>query len=113
MKQEGKFAAVVSYLAPLGWLIALFIHLNHRAPLSAWHLRQSLLLHLSSLLLFGLQVSMLYIPVVGWLLGFLLLLAGIAWLILWAIGIIFAFSGEMRSVPLAGHYAQKLFSGLK
>jgi uncharacterized membrane protein len=110
--EKGKAAAVISYITPLGWLIGLIIHSGRRTPLSAFHLRQSLLLHITSLLLYGIQVSLLYVPVIGWLLGFLMLLAGIVWLFLWAIGIIFAFGGEARPVPILGRASQRIFSKL-
>lgn len=113
MKQEGKAAAVISYITPLGWIIGYLIHVNKRAALSAWHLRQSLFLHLTSMLIYVLQVAVLQLAYIGWLLGMLLLFAGVAWLIFWAIGIIFAFSGEMRSIPVLGPFAQRVFKGLR
>jgi uncharacterized membrane protein len=115
MKEEGKATAVIGYITLFGWLIAYLMHTRKRTALGAYHLRQSLFLHLVSLLIYILQISVLYapVPVVGWLFGMLLIFAGIAWLIFWAIGIIFALAGEMRPVPVFGMFVQRMFKKLQ
>lgn len=113
MKEEGKVPAVISYITALGWIIGYILHRRDRTLLGAWHLRQSLFLHILSVILYILQIAALYVPLIGWLLGMLLILAGIAWLIFWATGIIFAFGGEMRPIPVFGRVAQSILSSLK
>lgn len=112
-KERGRAAAVISYITPLGWLAAFVFHRAKRTTLSAYHLRQSLFLHLTFILIYLFQVAVLYVPVAGSLLGFVLLACGVAWLICWAIGIIYAMRGEMSSIPVIDIAPQRLFNGLK
>lgn len=112
-EEQGRAAAVISYITPIGWLAAFVMHRARRAPFSGWHLRQSLFLHLTGILIYMVQVAALYVPVIGPLLGFLLLGCGVAWLIFWAIGLIFALGSKTRAIPVFGMAAQRLFRGLK
>jgi uncharacterized membrane protein len=99
MTNHGKIVAIVSYITLLGWLIALFLHFQERTALGAMHLRQTLGLYVTALI-----VS--WIPVVGWILS-------LAVLVLWVVGLVNAIQSETRPVPLVGEFYQNALSFLR
>jgi uncharacterized membrane protein len=113
MKEKGRLAAIAGYLTLVGWLAGWVIHRRNRTPLAGFHLRQSLLLHLTAILIYLLQVGALYVPHLGKPAGLLLILAGLIWLFFWAAGLIFAFSAQMQPLPFFGKIAHRIFNGLK
>ena len=110
---KGKFSAIAGYLTPVGWLAGMIIHLRGRTVLGGFHLRQSLLLHITGLFIFLLQLGALYLPVIAKPAGLLLILAGVIWLFFWATGFIFAFTGQVHPLPFFGKAAQRIFVRLK
>lgn len=105
-----KTTGVVSYITFIGWLIAYFgLYPQDKTSLSAFHLRQSLLLHILSLILniiysFVLQPSLVLIVIIT--------LCGIGLFIIWLMGLISALNGVERPVPIVGQLAQNLFRKL-
>jgi uncharacterized membrane protein len=99
MDSNAKLVGVLSYITLIGWIVAIILHNNNRSEFGAFHLRQSLGLFLSGLIL-G------WIPVVGWLIGILIF----AFLI---VGLIYAIQEEQRTVPFVGDLYQSLLSGLR
>lgn len=99
MDSNTKLVGVLSYVTPIGWIVAIILHNNNQSGFGAFHLRQSLGLFLTSLVL-G------WIPVVGWLIGILVF----AFLI---VGLIYAIQEEQRTVPFVGDFYQQLLSGLR
>lgn len=95
---EDKTVAIVCYIYFIGWIIALILHNNNKTSLGAFHLRQSLGLFLTSLILW-------WIPIVGWILNIVVF-------IFWLIGLINAIQGEEKPVPIVGDLYQDLFKGL-
>jgi uncharacterized membrane protein len=95
---EDKTAAVVSYLTLLGWILAYLIYGKNKTEFGAFHLRQSLGLHLTILLLllFGIVGRILIVLV------FIFLI----------IGFIYAIQGEKKTVPLIGDFFQAILKGL-
>jgi len=99
--QDARTIAIVSYITVVGWVIALLLHQNHKTSLGAFHLRQTLGLYLT-----GLVISFLYyIPFFGWILSLVLL-------VFWVIGLINAAQGEEKPIPLIGEFYQSLFKGI-
>lgn len=99
---EGKSAAAFSYITFVGLIIAYFMNNEVKNPFAAFHIRQSLGLTLSYLVVM-LPLSILDIPPAS--LGFLVL-----FFVLWLYGIISAFQGHMRPIPLVGKFYQNVFS---
>ena len=100
---EGKTAAVWSYFSILGLLIAFSMNSTPKNPFATFHIRQSLGLTLSYILVM-IPLSMLDIPPAS--IGFLVL-----FIVLWLYGIISAFQGHTRPIPLVGEFYQKVFAG--
>ena len=99
--QDARTIAIVSYLTIIGWVIALLMHQNNKSELGAFHLRQTLGLYLT-----GLIISFLYyIPFIGWILS-------LALFVFWVIGLVNAAQGEQKPIPLVGEFYQSLFRGI-
>jgi uncharacterized membrane protein len=96
---DGKTVAIVSYITLIGWIIALLLHFNNKTTFGAFHMRQSLGLFLSALVV-G------WIPGVGWLLS-------LGVLALWVLGLIAAIQGEQRPIPLLGDFFQNLLGFIR
>ena len=110
---NGKTASIISYFTIIGWLIAYFaFHVNNRTSLGSYQLRQTLLFHLSYIVVrYGLS----FILGTIWLstgvvsLYYLLRLVEFGFFILWIIGFIGAINGEKKPIPLLGDMAQSMF----
>jgi uncharacterized membrane protein len=94
---EGKTIAIISYLTWFGLIIAFILNNEKKSDFAKFHLRQSLLLWIG--LLFC------WIPIVGWILGVVLL-------ILVIIAFMSAINGERKEVWLIGPLAQEWFKGI-
>ncbi len=98
MDSNHKLVGILSYITIIGWVIAIILHSNNKSEFGAFHLRQSLGLFLTGLVL-G------FIPILGWIIGLIVF----AFLI---VGLIFAIQEEMKTVPLVGDFYQDLLKGL-
>ncbi len=94
---EGKTIAIISYITWIGWVIALVMNVEKKDDFAKFHIRQTLLIMIGSLLA--------WIPVIGWIWGVFLF-------ILWIIGLISAINGEKKEIPVLGHLAQEWFKGI-
>lgn len=113
---NGKTAAIVSYLSIIGWLIAYFaMHKDNKTELGSYQLRQTLLLNIAAIVIgWG----------VGFVLGILIVSTGIfaliyisyvlqlGILIIWIIGLIGAINGQKKPMPLIGEKAQTMFPSI-
>lgn len=97
-KNNEKTIAAVSYITPIGWIVALVLYLDKKTALAGFHIRQSLLLMIAWL-------AFAWIPVVR-------IITGIILFVLWLMGLIYAINGEKKEVPILGKYAQEWFKGL-
>ena len=95
---EDKTVAIVSYITLIGWIIALILNSNQKTKLGAFHLRQTLGLYITGMILW-------WIPAVGWILNIIVF-------IFWLIGLINATQGEAKPVPIIGDFYQELFKGI-
>ena len=98
MDSNHKLVGILSYITIIGWVIAIILHSNNKREFGAFHLRQSLGLFLTVLVL-G------FIPIFDWIFGLIVF----AFLI---VGLIFAIQEEMKTVPLVGDFYQDLLKGL-
>jgi uncharacterized membrane protein len=104
-----KTAGVVCYITFIGWLIAYFaLYRNNKNRFAAFHIRQTLLLHILSFFLNILSLFALW----GWIPYFILIALSVLLFILWLIGAFDAINGKERPVPLVGRAAQRLFANL-
>lgn len=92
---------IVAYLTWVGLLIA-FVMGDRSA--SRFHINQSLVLWLTSTLC-GVAIKLVgWIPVVGWLLSFVLWLVELFCAVCWFIGFIGAIQGTEKPVPVLGQF---------
>ena len=99
--EEGKSAAITSYILIVGVLIAISMNSENRNSFASFHIRQALGLTITFLSL-GLLVS-----------NFdSLMISATMWIfvsVLWTYGFFTAIKGEMKPLPLLGNFFQKTF----
>jgi len=104
-----RTAAVVSYITMAGWLIAYFaLYRGNKNSFSAYHLRQTLLLHIIAFIiniLAFLSLWHLFPQVIVTVLALLLF-------ILWLIGIYYVVNNKQKPIPIVGNLSQRLFKEL-
>ncbi|HET6578363.1 MAG TPA: hypothetical protein VFG66_08570 [Gemmatimonadales bacterium] len=100
---EDKTVAILSYVTLIGFIAAILMHQNHKTRLGAFHLRQMLGLALTS----AAGAVLWVVPILGWIVWFLLL---IPLFVLWILGLLSAIKGEMRPVPIVGAHYQQWFA---
>lgn len=109
---EGKTAGIVSYLTIIGWLVAYFaMHKDKKTSIGSYQLRQTLLLHLSSIIV-GIIINILYYSMAIGAMFYISGLINIVFFILWLIGIIGAANGQKKPIPLIGERAQGMFPSI-
>jgi len=107
---NGKMAAIVSYITVFGWLISYFaMYKAKKTALSTYHLRQSLLLHLITFVIWG-ALSMIGAILAASVMSFLGYVFYIVALIYIVLGILIANSNKQRPLPFLGESAQRMFS---
>src|SRR5476651_2077420 len=101
-QDNGKTASIISYSTIIGWLIAYFgFYINNKTSLASYQLRQTLLLHLASMIV---RYGLAFILGAVWLstgvfsLYYLLRLVEIAFFVIWIIGLIGAINGEKKPI---------------
>lgn len=102
--EEGKPAAITSYILIIGVLIAMSMNSENKNPFASFHIRQALGLSITFISL-GMIVS-----------NFdSFMISGTMWVfvsILWTYGIFTAIKGETKPIPLLGNLFQKAFNTL-
>lgn len=98
MSTDPKTIAIISYITLIGWVIALVLNNEKKSKLASFHIRQSLLLILIS-------VVFSWIPVLNWVIGIILL-------VFWIMGLISAINGKEKKLPIIGDLAQDWFKSL-
>jgi uncharacterized membrane protein len=102
---EGKTEAILAYLTIIGLVIAFVMNNEKKYPFATYHIKQSLGLMITGLILAAISL----IPVVGW----LVYIVGIFLLFfLWIVGLIKAVNGKMEPVPVLGEKYLELFKNL-
>jgi uncharacterized membrane protein len=99
--EEGKTAAITSYILFVGVLIAMSMNSENKNPFASFHIRQALGISLTFISL-GLIISnfdSLMISAPMW----------ISVSVLWSYGIFSAINGTTKPIPLLGNYFQKWF----
>jgi uncharacterized membrane protein len=104
---EDKTIAIVSYLTPIGFIVAIVMHGSKKTSLGAYHLRQSLGLMITSIAVVVFGMVLAFIPFIGWLAD-LALWFGL--IVLWFTGFLAAVNGQQKPVALLGEPFQKWFS---
>lgn len=101
---EDRTVAILSYVTIIGFIAAIFLHLNHKTELGAFHLRQML-----GMVLTGVAGGIIgIVPILGWIAWFLIVIGLFG---LWILGLLSAVRGDQRPVPLLGEHYQRWFAG--
>jgi uncharacterized membrane protein len=106
---NGKTAAIVSYITIIGWLVSYFSLNKPKTSLASYHMRQNLLLYIIAI---AFQILNAVIASIVPMLSLVLSLVGIGFLVLWILGLIAAVNGEEKPMPLIGEKAQELFKNI-
>jgi len=101
--QDGKTMAIVAYVFWLGLILAIFINNKDKNTFTSFHIRQSF-----GILLLNLAAGFAY-NYISNSFGLIILIVTV---VLWVIGILSAFNGNEKEVPLLGNLFQDLFKGL-
>lgn len=102
--EEGKNAAIVSYITIIGTVIAYFMNNEKKNPFASFHIRQALGINLTYFAL-------------GYFIGYFdsWVISTAYWtfiFVLWLYGFLGALQGEQKIVPLVGEWYQKIFQNL-
>ncbi|MBP9793490.1 MAG: hypothetical protein KBC56_05765 [Flavobacterium sp.] len=102
--EEGKQAAIISYVTIIGTVIAIFMNNEKKNEFASFHIRQALGINLTYFAL-------------GYFIGYFdsWMISSAYWtfiFILWIFGFIGAVQGEYKLVPLVGEWYQKIFKSL-
>ena len=112
---NGKNVGIISYITIIGWLIAYFgMHQSNKTELGSYQLRQTLLLHIVSILvswILGMIFAAIFFSTAAGGLGGNWIIR-IIFIVLWLIGFIGAINGEKKPIPFIGEKAQTLFKGI-
>lgn len=96
---DKKVTGIVSYFTIVGWLIA---YLAGDKEGAKFHLNQSLILAIAEIALSVVSSILSGIPFVGWIIGLLCGLIGIALFVLWILGLVSAIKDEEKPLPVIG-----------
>ena len=100
---EGKSIAIIAYFWWIGLVIALIMNNSKRNSFASFHIRQVI-----GLLLLSLAMTLVY-KYAGETIGYIL---SMGVFVLWVIGLIGAFNGEEKKVPLLGDQFQEWFKSI-
>ena len=103
-----KTAGIVCYITIIGWIIAYLLYKGNRNDVSAFHLRQTLLLHI---LAFVINVLAILSYWGSFPYGLLIVLA-LLLLVCWLVGLSGAVAGKKRAAPFIGSWSQRMFAGI-
>lgn len=102
--EEGKQTAIISYLTPIGFIIAYSMNMEPKNEYAKFHIRQSLGLNI---LFYTISFFIGYFN--SW------MISGsfyVFFIVLWVFGLVNAIQGEYKPIPLLGDYFQEWFKSL-
>lgn len=112
--KEDTTVALLAYITPIAFLvgivIAIIMHSNKKTALGAYHLRQSLGLIITSIVIWIPCIIISMIPVVNMVMLLLGPAIWIALLVFWIMGLMAAINGQMKPLPVVGEHYQKWFA---
>ena len=97
ISKDGKNVAIIAHIWFIGWVVAFIMNNGNKTELGSIYLRQTLGVFLISLLS--------WIPILGWIVGFVCF-------IMWVMSLISALNGEKKPVFLLGEQFQDWFKSL-
>lgn len=107
---EDRTIAILSYITLIGFIIALVMHGSKKTALGAFHLRQTLGLFITGLVVWFPCLIISLIPFVNLLMIVVWPLVGLSLFVLWIMGLIAAVNGQQKPLPVVGAHYQKWFA---
>lgn len=109
---NGKTAAIISYITVFGWLISYFaMYKDNKTALASYHLKQSLFLHLATFVIWG-ALSMIGLILSGGIMVFLGYVFYIISFIYIVLGILIANNSQQKPLPFIGDRPQMMFPSI-
>jgi len=105
VKEEGKTIAIISYLWIIGLIIAFVMNNEKKNEFAAYHIKQSLGLSLTGLVVSFVNV----IPILGQL---VFMVAFFVLFFMWIMGLMNALNLKEKSVPILGEKYLEWFKGI-
>lgn len=109
--KEDTTVALLAYLTIIGFIVAIVLHSSKKTALGAFHLRQTLGLFITALVIWIPCMIISMIPVVNLVMFLLGPAVMIGLFVLWIIGFIAAINGQQKPLPVVGEYYKKWFAG--
>ncbi|PZP49471.1 MAG: hypothetical protein DI598_07740 [Pseudopedobacter saltans] len=108
-QDNGKTIAIVSYLFWLGWIIAFILNNGNKTSLGSYHIRQSLMLWIVSIIAGVASFILAFIPFVGGIISWVIY---VGLFVLWIMGLINAINGQEKPIPVVGEKANEMLKGV-
>jgi uncharacterized membrane protein len=102
---DGKAIAIIAYITFIGLIIAFVLNMEKKNSFALYHIRQSLGLVLTALILGIINV----IPILGWVIS---IIGSVILFIMWIMALISALNGKEKPVFLLGEKFQEWFKGI-
>ncbi|CAM3474824.1 DUF4870 domain-containing protein [Aequorivita lipolytica] len=104
-KTEGKNIAIIAYITFIGLLVAFVMNGEKKNEFAQYHIRQSLGLALTGLVLGAIGM----IPILGWIIN---ILGFFVMVYMWVIGLMNAINEKESPVPLLGKKYEEWFKNI-
>jgi len=102
-KEATFFAFITTFLSIFGFIIAILFKRDDKYVM--FYAKQSLIVFILAILVSFVQTTVSWVPILGGLIETgLTVLVILAWLLSW----IYAFSGEMKEIPIVGQFGNKI-----
>lgn len=108
--KEDTTVALLAYLTIIGFVVAIVLHSSKKTALGAFHLRQTLGLFITALVIWIPCMIISMIPVVNLVMVILGPAVMVGLFVLWIIGFIAAINGQQKPLPVVGEYYKKWFA---
>ena len=108
--KEDTTVALLAYLTIIGFVVAIVLHSSKKTALGAFHLRQTLGLFITALVIWIPCMIISMIPVVNLAMVFLGPAVMIGLFVVWIMGFIAAINGQQKLMPVVGVHYQKWFA---
>jgi uncharacterized membrane protein len=108
---EDRTVAILAYITIIGFIIAIVMHSSKKTALGTYHLRQTLGLFISAVVVWFGCMIIAFIPVLNLIMVLLGPAVAIALFVLWIMGLIAAVNGQQKPMPVVGEHYQKWFAG--
>lgn len=104
---EDRTVAILSYITLIGFIVAVVIHSGKKTALGAYHLRQTLGLLISAVVMWMGAIVLAFIPILG---PLTVMVIWLGFFVLWLLGLIAAINGQQKPMPVLGEHYQKWFA---